>query len=83
MSEERMRFPDIAILGINLAVFAAYTLLGVYNNGDSWFVISLWHIAACILMAIIQKRWIWILAGVVILVVGCATCVNTFHLDTK
>nr|WP_067059101.1 hypothetical protein [Mucilaginibacter sp. L294] len=83
MSEEKKKFGDLAVLGINLAVFAAYTLLGLYNNADGWFVISLWHAAACVVMALVQRRWIWVLAGVLILVIGCATCANNFHLDTK
>jgi hypothetical protein len=83
MSEEKKKLGDLSVLGINLAVFAAYTLFGVYSNGDAWFVISLWHAGVCIVMALVQKRWIWVLAGILILVIGCATCANNFHLDTK
>ncbi len=83
MTEEKKQIPDLAVLGINVGIFAIYTAIGVYSNGDSWFVISLWHAAVCVLMAIIQKRWIWVLAALVVLIIGFATCVNTFHLDTK
>jgi hypothetical protein len=83
MSGEKRGIRDVAVLGINLAVFAAYVILGVYDNSGTWFIISLWHVAICIIMAIIQKRWIWVLAALIILVIGCATCFNTFHLDTK
>jgi uncharacterized membrane protein len=83
MSEEKKKFGDLAVLGTNLAVFAAYTVIGLSQNADGWFIISLWHAAACVLMAIIQKRWIWVLAVLLILIIGFATCANNFHLDTK
>ena len=83
MSDEKKTATDLAILGINLAVFAGYTVLGLYEDSGAWFFMALFHAFICVIMAIAQRKWIWVLAGLLILVIGCATCVNNFHLDTK
>jgi hypothetical protein len=79
----KKRIPDWAVLAGNLALFAAYTIWCVSNNEDGWFVIGLWQAGICTLLALLQRRWVWFLAALLIVIIGFATCVNTFHLDTK
>lgn len=77
---------DLKILGLNLLIFAVYSLLCVYSGGDGGiaaFMIAGVHTLICIILAIAQRRWIWVLAGLMILVIGFATCVSNFHLDVR
>lgn len=77
---------DLKILGLNLLVFAVYSVASVYSGSDGGFfafMIAGVHAFICIILAIVQKRWIWVLAGLLILVIGFATCVSNFHLDTR
>ena len=79
MSEEQKdSSPNAKILGINLLVFAVYTAIGVSVGGEgimAGVTLAGIHFLACVIMAIANRSWIWLLSGLLILVIGFGTCV--------
>jgi hypothetical protein len=83
MTTEKKGTSDMGILGINLAIFAVYTGFGLMAGEDALFgvfILAIIHGFITFLMAIIQRRWIWVLAGLLIWVIGFGTCVSNLHL---
>ncbi|WDF54840.1 hypothetical protein [Mucilaginibacter sp. KACC 22063] len=79
----KKRTPDLAILGYNLLAFALYTIVLVASDKDNVFfafILSIIHFVVCIIMAIAKSRWAWALAGLLVLIIGFGTCVNSFHM---
>jgi len=78
---------DLKILGINLGIFAVYSILCIYTGGGDGgiaaFMFAGFHAFICVILVIVQKRWIWVLAALLILVIGFATCVSNFKLDIR
>jgi hypothetical protein len=77
---------DLAILGYNLGVFVVYTALCMAADNEGGvlaFFISLLQLVICSVIALITGRWAWFLGGVICLVIGFGTCVNSFHLNTR
>ncbi|MCJ8211653.1 hypothetical protein MUY27_18185 [Mucilaginibacter sp. RS28] len=75
---------DLKILGYNLLIFAVYTIACVAAGKDNIFVgfmVAVFHFLVCVFAAIIQKKWSWLLAGFLILVIGFGTCVNGFSIS--
>lgn len=67
------------ILGLNLLVFAAYAIAG-YVSGDKGFtalVVGAIHFVICTIVAIFSRKWAWLLAGIIVLLIGMATCFGT------
>ncbi|WCT12996.1 hypothetical protein [Mucilaginibacter jinjuensis] len=74
---------DLKILGINLLIFAVYTIWGFLGKGDNIifsFIAAVIHFMVCCIEAVIVRRWSWFLAGLIIIVIGLGTCVNTIRL---
>ncbi|NCD70597.1 hypothetical protein [Mucilaginibacter agri] len=86
MSEQekyKKPYSEVTILGVNLAIFALYTILGVLGKEDALiasFFAAVIHFVICTIMAIVARRWVWFLAGVLILIIGFGTCVNTLKI---
>ncbi len=72
------------ILGYNLLAFVAYTVLAALANPKEGlilsFFISIAHFIVTIIAALISRRWMWLLAGVLVLVIGFGTCVSNLTL---
>jgi hypothetical protein len=82
-NQKQPRTSDLAILGINMGVFALYTILCVLAGQDALIgmvVLSVIHGFIALIMAVIQRRWIWVLAGLLIPVIGFGTCLSNLHL---
>jgi len=74
------------IVGLNLLILVAYTILSKLIAGiskpDAGFVggplldagfIAV-HFLVCFIVAIEKRKWIWVLSGLVVLLVGASTC---------
>jgi Zn-dependent protease with chaperone function len=83
MEENKTQTSNAAILGINLAVFAGYTILGWLAGQEAVvfvFFLAIVHGFAALIIALIQRRWIWALAGLLIPLIGFGTCLNNIKL---
>jgi len=73
------------IVGINLLIFAVYTVIcmaaGGKDGGVAAFAMAGFHAFIAVIIAIIMRRWVWFLSALLLLVIGFATCVSTFSLD--
>ncbi|WP_345950758.1 hypothetical protein ABDD95_04740 [Mucilaginibacter sp. PAMB04274] len=80
--EPPKRTSDGKILGYNLLVFAGYTVLAILANPKEGafvaFFISIAHFVVAIIAALVAQRWIWLLAGALVLIIGFGTCVSNF-----
>lgn len=69
---------SFGIVGYNLAVLAAYTLISRIS-GDGGFVIDAFflvaHVFTCITVAVAKRSWMWVLAALLVLAIGFSTCV--------
>ena len=76
---------NLKIAGYNLAAMLMYGLgfVGVMgNDGLILFGLSfLGHAFVCLIVAIVQRKWVWVLSSVLIVIIGFSTCANLFHLD--
>lgn len=68
------------IVGYNLLVFAAYTVICAVTSKDGGFVFDMFFIGiqffACIIFAIINRSWAWVLSALMVLIIGFSTCVG-------
>lgn len=74
---------NLTILGVNLVIFAVYTAIGLADNGGDIigsFFAAVIHFVICCIMAIAQRRWVWFLAGILIIIIGLGTCVSNFKM---
>lgn len=70
---------DGQILGYNVLVFIAYTIIcmAVDNSGAVVaFFISIAHFLICCVIAIITRRLAWVLGGFLVMLIGFGTCVG-------
>ncbi|OCX53342.1 hypothetical protein BEL04_03305 [Mucilaginibacter sp. PPCGB 2223] len=69
---------NFRIIGGNLLIMIAYTGLSKFSEFapivDCWGLII--HILICWGFAISQKKWIWFLASLLVLLIGVSTCVK-------
>lgn len=74
--EEEKQNNNMKIVGINLAILAGYTTLSAVISGgpiiDAFFLVC--HVFACLIMALSNRKWIWALSGLVVLLIGVSTC---------
>lgn len=72
------------ILGYNLLVFVAYTVLAAIADPKEGlflsFFVSVTHFVVTIIAALVSRRWMWLLAGALVLVIGFGTCVSNFKM---
>lgn len=82
-NQKQTKTSDLAILGINMGIFALYTIICVLAGQEALIgmvVLSVIHGFIALIMAVIQRRWIWVLAGLLIPVIGFGTCLSNIHL---
>lgn len=69
---------DLRILGLNLLILIAYSILSRLTAGggilDAVFIGA--HLLCCILIGAVERSWAWLLSGLLVLVIGFATCVE-------
>jgi hypothetical protein len=70
--------PNMNIVVYNLLGLAFYTILFklLANQGGLFFdaFVLAGHVLVCIILAIAEKSWLWVLSGVLVLVIGFSTC---------
>jgi|GEM_PF-2336101 len=73
------------IVGYNLLVFAAYTVICAVTSKDGGFVFDMFFIGiqffTCIIFAIINRSWVWILSALMVLIIGFSTCVGMLSIS--
>lgn len=78
MENEDNYSPNVKVIGINLIILAIYTL--IFRFEDSGIIFDAFLLAiqfiVCIFMGIIKQKWIWVLAALVVLIIGFSTCVS-------
>jgi len=78
---------NLKIAGYNLAAMLMYGLLFVGAMGNDGFILFglafLAHAFVCLILAIVQRKWVWVLSSLLIVIIGFSTCANLFHLDMR
>lgn len=83
MEEENKKWFDngFVIVGLNLGVFSIYSLVLVYPGRniiggvlDAFFLF--FYFLLCLLGATGQRKWSWLLSGLLILLIGISVCGN-------
>jgi len=73
------------IVGYNLLVFAAYTVICAVTSKDGGFIFDMFLIGiqffACIIFAIINRSLVWLLSAIMILIIGFSTCVGLINVS--
>jgi hypothetical protein len=81
--DEKPNSGGMRIVGINLAVLAVYTIISALIR-ELWvldmFFIGL-QFVTCIVMAIVKRKWSWLLSGILVLVIGFSTCVSLINIS--
>lgn len=76
---------NLKIAGYNLAAMLIYGLLFVGVMGNDGLIIFgmayIGHAFICLIMAIVQRKWVWFLSSVLIVIIGFSTCASMFRLD--
>jgi len=66
------------VVGINILILVLYTLYSALTSGgifgDAVFIAV--HFLACVIFAISVKKWVWLLSGLMVIIVGFSTCVH-------
>ncbi|MFI5139660.1 MAG: hypothetical protein ACHQIM_17700 [Sphingobacteriales bacterium] len=69
---------NMNIVVYNLLGLAFYTILFKLfaNQGGLFFdaFVLAGHVLVCVILAISEKSWLWVLSGVLVLVIGFSTC---------
>lgn len=71
------------IVGINLAILAAYTIIAaIPRDGiflDIFFIF--FHVVLCLILTLTgPKRLQWLLSGLLVLIIGFSTCIGIGNL---
>ena len=65
------------VVGYNLVALVIYTVICRFIDGGMFldaFILA-FHFFACIITAIILKKWEWVLSAFVVIAIGFSTCV--------
>jgi len=79
MNEEKKPGGDgMKVVGINLAIFVGYAVIciGVIKAMGFFLFFLAVQVVACVLLSIIKQRWVWVLSGLLVLIIGFSTCVG-------
>lgn len=79
--DQKGKDPQMKIVGYNLLAFVIYGLLlvAVLRDGEALVMFSflfVFHFFFCIIAAVVQRKWAWVLSGVLIVIIGFSTCVS-------
>jgi len=80
------KLPDsVVIVGVNMLVLIAYTVFSKVSEGgiflDAILIAAQFFI--CIITAIAQRRWIWVLSAFVVLLIGFLLVLNGWDHNIK
>jgi len=67
----------LRIFGLNLLILVVYSVVSKFSGdgiADAFFIAI--HFCACMIVAAIMRSWAWVLSGLLVLVIGFATCVE-------
>ncbi|MEZ2339166.1 hypothetical protein AB6735_26205 [Mucilaginibacter sp. RCC_168] len=71
---------NMKIVGYNILALIIYTLLCRLGGNEVGLIFDAFiivvHVFVCIIAAIINKSWAWLLSGILVLVIGFSTCVG-------
>jgi hypothetical protein len=86
MEKEKTKKPywGLGILGFNLVLFIAYSLMLLPLGEPGLFVHALIycvHVVVCIIAAIVQRKWMWVFAALIIACIGFSTCTAVFFFN--
>ncbi|UOE46906.1 hypothetical protein MTO98_21105 [Mucilaginibacter sp. SMC90] len=80
---ENKKSPAMKIVGYNLLVLAVYTIICAITNKDGGVIFDMFFIGiqffACIIFAIINRSWVWLLSAIMVLIIGFSTCVGMLN----
>lgn len=82
--EQNKRPVYMGITGINLMVLIGYTLLCGLAGEDGLIlqiIIVLAHAGICVLVAPFARKWEWVLAGFLVLIIGVSSCFGLMELQ--
>lgn len=78
--EEQKKEPDkMRIVGLNIGIFAVYTLICAVTPLKIFSAIVPlgFHLVACFVLAIVYRNWVWVLSAGLLVLIGFSTCVLT------
>ena len=85
VNNEGKRPPAMKIVGYNLLVLAAYTIICTITNKDGGAIFDMFfigiHFFIGIILAIVNKSWIWLLSALMVLIIGFSTCVGMLSIS--
>ncbi|MBE9586307.1 hypothetical protein IM792_17780 [Mucilaginibacter sp. JRF] len=67
----------MGITGINILILVGYTLLCGVLGEDGLLLQLLFvlvHAGACVIIAPFARKWEWVLAGLLVLIIGLSSC---------
>jgi hypothetical protein len=68
---------DMTIVGYNILAFVGYTLIFKLMGEDGFIfegIILVIHVLICIIAAIVNRNWFWVLSALIVLVIGVSSC---------
>ncbi len=76
--EKKNTPPDMQLVGINLLILAGYTVVcKLIPGGVILDVLALFfHVLTCLVNALANRSWIWLLSGILILMIGFSICTS-------
>ena len=70
---------NMAVVAYNLLALVGYTILFKLAAEEGGFILDAFvifiHVIFCLVMSIVNRNWLWILSGILVLVIGFSTCV--------
>ncbi|MCC8407354.1 hypothetical protein LJ707_00310 [Mucilaginibacter sp. UR6-1] len=67
----------MGITGVNIIILVGYTIIcGMLGEEGLIFqmVIVFIHAAVCVIIAPFARKWEWVLAGILVLIIGMSSC---------
>ena len=82
-SNKKKKVGSMSIVGINLLVMVVYTIiLAAIPDGlvlDIFLLPA--HVLVCLIAAIVNRSWIWVLSAMSVLIIGFSTCAGIFSIS--
>jgi hypothetical protein len=73
------------IVGYNLLALVVYTIICEITAKDGGFILDMFFIGIQvfigIILAIVNRSWVWLLSALMVLIIGFSTCVGMLGLN--
>jgi hypothetical protein len=83
--EKGKRSSAMKIVGYNLLALVAYTIICEITAKDGGFILDMFFIGIQvfigIILAIVNRSWVWLLSALMVLIIGFSTCVGMLGLN--